>query len=396
MAVKKLLWLPMGAAAILCATCAPVEPRDAPEVTEAKTTKPEGPPPEPVTIMPKPAPTGPQYRIESAIQNVRDRDLRTTTGFWTVFHGILGLGPSLTLRDVDTGKKVNALKWITDGKDLNGIDIRPTKYGLDVNFGQFPGFVQGASQGHQDQFIAEVGPEWGMTADHQFTVAGKDYTMMDFANHAQMRASLTKNQELSWTVIMVATYKGLDSQWTNMYGEELTLEDLVRYEVEASVENAACGGTHRLFGLTWVYHLHLQKGGKVEGVWKDVADRITKYRDLAKKYQNADGSLSTNWFKGTGDAVDKDARISTTGHTLEWLALALTDREIKQPWVENAANAVALTILDLQDQAIDGGALYHAVHGLQMYYARVYGRTSVISPELHIVLPPQQTASAKP
>ena len=33
--------------------------------------------------------------------------------------------------------------------------------------------------------------------------------------------------------------------------------------------------------------------------------------------------------------------------------------------------------------------MYHAVHGLQMYYARVYGRTTVISPELHMALPPQ-------
>jgi hypothetical protein len=173
-----------------------------------------------------------------------------------------------------------------------------------------------------------------------------------------------------------------------MYGEEVTLEDLIRYELDGSVDQAPCGGTHRLFGLTWVYHMHLQQGGKVEGMWKEIADKLAKHRDLAKKYQNGDGSLSTNWFRGPGNASDKNARISTSGHTLEWLALYLSDKEIKEPWVENAASAVALTILDLQDQPIDGGALYHAVHGLQMYSARVYGRTPALSPELHMILAP--------
>lgn len=389
MIARKILWLPVATAIVFCATCAPVKGPD-PEA-EISTAESKGPPPEPLAIMPKAAPKGPKYRIESAIQNVRSRDLTTSTGFWTVFHGILGLGPGLTLRDPETGKKVNALDFIAQGSEMRGMEIRPTKYGLDVEWGRFPGI----SQGHQDQFIAEVGPEWGMPADRKFVLFGKEYTTMDFVHHSQMRASLTKNQELSWAIVLISSYKGLDLSWTNMYGEKLTLEDMIRYELEASVDQAPCGGTHRLFGLAWVYNMHVRNGGKVDGLWKDIAEHTAKYRDLAKKYQNADGSFSTNWFRTTGEASDKNARISTSGHTLEWLSLALSDAEIKQPWVENAASAVAVHILDLQDQPIDGGALYHAVHGLQMYYARVYGRSPVISPGLHMMLPAPSSTIAK-
>jgi hypothetical protein len=67
-------------------------------------------------------------------------------------------------------------------------------------------------------------------------------------------------------------------------------------------------------------------------------------------------------------------RINTTGHTFEWLALALTDAELREPWVEDAANALALLILSVGDRPVEGGALYHAVHGLLIYHARVFGR----------------------
>ena len=66
-------------------------------------------------------------------------------------------------------------------------------------------------------------------------------------------------------------------------------------------------------------------------------------------------------------------RINTTGHIFEWLALALTDEELKQDWVQNAANALALLILQAHNQPIEGGSLYHATHGLIMYHARVWG-----------------------
>jgi hypothetical protein len=376
-------WLCLSAA-LLCAACAPVNHSNAKQ--DDKSNETENVAAEKLDVVPTPLPSGPRYRIEAAVQNVRDRDLLTTNGFWTVFHGILGLGPSVKLLDPVTREKVNAVDYICKGRPLEGLRFIPTEWGLDV---ETTG-PTGRGQGHQDYFIAEMAV-WGMARTQTFRVYGKEYTFADFINHTKMRASVTKNQELSWAIVIIGRYLGTDLEWTNGYGEKLRFEDVVRYELDATIGEAACGGTHRLSGLTYVYLLHLEKGGKTEGVWKEVADKIAKYRDLAKKYQNADGSFSTDFFNGPGNVEDKQRRIYTTGHTLEWLSLALSDAELKEQWMQDAASALSLMILELQGQPIEGGSLYHAVHGLLMYYARVYDRETLGPPELHVPLPPNES-----
>jgi len=374
MRTKKVTWLLlMGVLGAFFAACAPVTPPP-----EDKTDKTDEEAPTPVLHLPEvlhtprdDKVTPAQARVRAAIDAVRRRELLMTHGFWTVFHGILGLGPSLQLRNDMTGERVNAMDYIFAGGEMRGLGFLPTKYGLDVPSAK-DGI--GVGQGHQDQFVAEMG-QWGMPADRKVIVLGKEYTFMDFVRESQMRASVNpkRNQELSWAVIVVGQYVGTDVTWTNMFGEKLHYEDMIRYELDQSVENAACGGTHRLFGLTWSYYLHLNRGGKAEGVWKEVVEKIAKYRDNAKEHQNPDGSLSTDFFKGPGNSQDKSLRINTTGHMLEWLALALTDEEIKEQWVEDAAVALSQMILDVEGSPVAGGTLYHAVHGLLMYHARVYG-----------------------
>jgi hypothetical protein len=380
MRIQPLTWITLGTAAALGAGCGRVPAPDmaagtagpaAQEVTA-----------EPIKFLPRPTPLPRLERVEAAIRHVRERDLLTTNGFWTVFHGILGLGPATTLKDPDTGKKINALDFIRNGGEVRGLQFIPTKWGLDVRTGPLM-----VGQGHQDQFIAEMA-QWGMPADRPFVVYGKDYTFMDFVRQAQMRARVTEKQELSWAVLIVSQYLGTSVSWVNGSGEQLRLEDMIRYELDASVEDAACGGMHRLFGLSWSYHLHLREGGKADGVWQEVADKTVKYRDLARKYQNPDGSFSTNFFRGPGNAPDRMLRINTTGHILEWLALALPDAELKELWVEDAANTLSLVILELQDQPIDGGSLYHAVHGLLIYYARMKDPSILGIPTSVIPLPP--------
>jgi hypothetical protein len=211
---------------------------------------------------------------------------------------------------------------------------------------------------------------------------------MDFVRHSQMSARITENQELSWTILVLGQYLGTQLGWTNAQGEKLHFEDLVRYELKQSMETAACGGTHRLFGLSWVYHLHLQKGGKTIGVWQEVATFLDQHKVLARKLRNADGAFSTSFFRGPGQLPDIQERMNSTGHTLEWLALALTDNELRQPWVEEAANRLATMFLEIKDQPMMGGTLYHATHGLLLYAKRMYGPARLGANDPFIVLPP--------
>jgi hypothetical protein len=305
-------------------------------------------------------------RLEDAITNVKQRDLLTTHGFWTVFHGILGLGPQVELKDPETEKRTNAIEYICKGNPVRGLEFVPTKHGLDVRTGA----IQFVSQGHQDQFVAEMA-QWNMPADQKFVVGGKDYTFMDFVRHSQMRARVTQRQELGWTILVLGQYLGTDIAWKNEAGEDLRFEDLLRYELNQPMDKAACGGTHRLFGLSWVLHMHQRKGGKLEGVWKDVADTTANYQKLARKLQNPDGSFSTDFFRGRAQAENMQLRINTSGHIFEWLALSLPDSELRAGWVEEAANAVAVMILQIGGDEMEGGTLYHAVHGLIIYPARV-------------------------
>lgn len=361
-------------ALLLCLSCAP---RD--ETPPDATVE----PPKPLELAPPKLPNALQPRIDAALANVRSRDMRTTNAFWTVFHGILGLGPDVTLLDEKTGERVNALDRICTGTGIRGLVLIPTKYGLDVETQP----ATGVGQGHQDQFVAEM-VQWGVSPDRKVVVGETAYTFADFFRHSKARTSVTKDQELSWAIVIVGTHFGTDHQWTNAFGEALKFEDVVRYELGQPIDTAACGGTHRLFGLTWAYHLHQAQEGKSVGVWKDVADKIALYKKQAREFQNRDGSFSTGYVsKAEGrpeDAEDKNeekrdkkdmlaARIASTGHVLEWLALALTDAELREPWVENAASTLSVMILENQNNALDGGALYHAVHGLYIYRARAFG-----------------------
>jgi hypothetical protein len=210
-----------------------------------------------------------------------------------------------------------------------------------------------------------------------------------------MRASTTKEQELSWAIVIVSEFYGTDHAWTNSFNEKLTLEDCIRYELNQPIErSAACGGTHRLFGLTWALHRHLQKGGKRTGVWKDVETTLAKFKEAARKHQNKDGSFSTEYLAGPGNQQNVDRRINTTGHIVEWLALCMTEDELREPWMQEAVSALSTMILESERSALEGGtlldagSLYHAAHGLNIYYARLFGNTKTAGRWTLVPLPP--------
>jgi hypothetical protein len=361
-------FLPWFALVALAASCAPVGPPPPDKNGEQQGVKKSNDITVPIKI------SGNDLlkdRIEQAVALVDRRTLLASHGFWTVFHAILGQGPRhATLTDYD-GNRVNAMKYVADGGKMPGLQgcIVRTDDGIDVLSPKDQVFM---AQGHQDQFVAEM-TQWGLPRKYPFVVEGKPCSFEDFIRFTKARARASEKQELSWAILVIAEYEGTKGAWTNRYGEKLTFEDIVRYELNESIEKAACGGTHRLFGLTWALHRHLEKGGKLEGIWKQVADKLEVYKRRAKELRNGDGTFSTLFFEGRGADKDPNRRINTTGHTVEWLALAMTDQELRSPWMEEAVNALTKLFFDHSKESVDGGSLYHALHGLLIYYARVYG-----------------------
>jgi hypothetical protein len=320
-----------------------------------------------------------QGRIDETLKSVRKRSLSKNNSFWTLFHGILGMGLEnaylFDAIDTKTGKPIKAIEYICQGNKVRGLDFKDTPAGVDV----ISQIGTGVGQGHQDQFIAEMA-QWGMPKDRKFLVNGAERTFADFTRYAKARVRLTPdpNQEgpleLSWAILIVAQYYGTDIRWTNLDNKEIAFDDIVRFELkEPILDCPVCGGTHRLFGLTWAYHLHRQHGGKKEGVWLDVEKKLDEFKALARKYQNKDGSFSTNYFRAQEKRGDTTLRLATTGHILEWLSLALSDAELRQPWMQDAANSLCVLILENRYHGLDGGALYHAAHGLAIYRTRVFG-----------------------
>jgi len=324
-----------------------------------------------------------QQRIEAALASVHSRDLLTTNSFWTVFHGILGMGPKTTLKDPETGKRYNAIDYIfaETGGNIRGLVFTPTEAGVDVQtVGMNPFLKEHEGQGHQDQFLAEM-IQWRVPADRVVKIAGmpnKTFHIQDFVQESKARCRIDQNQELSWCLIVVAEYGGgTEAVWKNKHGQTIRFEQVLEYEMNADINVASCGGTHRLFGVAWAYHRHLAHCKKAmkqpTAIWTRAKTYLEKYKTLSKDWQSSDGGFSTAHYRERESNSEVEPRLAASGHILEWLAQYVSDDEIRSPWMENGARAVAQIILDSDRSPVASGSLYHAAHGLATYHARRFG-----------------------
>jgi hypothetical protein len=258
---------------------------------------------------------------------------------------------------------------------LKGWDLRPGDKGVIAVLA--PGSKE--AQGHPDQWIGYLS-QCNLPPDEKLVVQGKEYSLGDLITQAEW--NVTPGMEASWTLMAISTYFPADHKWTASNGEEWTTERLAEMESGAPLvgADAACGGTHRLYALSRALNRYMQDtqtpADKLTGGWKKVDDVIQKHIKLAKSYQQADGSFSTNFFSRPGSSPEIDTTLHSTGHTLEWLDIALDDKQFNQPWVTAAVVRVVQLLEDNQTRELDCGALYHAARGLMLYRQRRFGDPS--------------------
>jgi hypothetical protein len=292
---------------------------------------------------------------------------------WQILHGALAFGREFRV-DRD-GESVSAVDYLLAGGQINGWTTEPGERGLRARLEA--GSKTG--QGHADQWLAILA-QCNLTPDQTIPVADRVYTMRDYVAQVQWDVPRNVQQEYSWTLIGLTTYLPAQATWEASDGQTWSIEKLMEMELDQDLNASACGGTHRLIGLTMALNRHLDQGGQLEGVWQRADEVIQRAIQKAQEFQNPDGSFSTNYLERPGRSPDLAKNLGTTGHVLEFLTLAMNDDQIREPWVTRAVMSLCDVFRKTRDIPLECGALYHAAHGLVLYRTRFFGARSYAAP----------------
>jgi len=294
---------------------------------------------------------------------------------WQIIHGALAFRRDFPVL-LDGEREVSALEHVLRGGAMRGWEFEPGDV-LDPATGHrglravlAPGSKSG--QGHADQWLGYLA-ECGLEADDEIRVGDTTYHISDIVAQAEGDVPRNVDREYSWTLMGLTSYRPTDHEWVASDGKQWSIEDLVRIECEHDLATSACGGTHRMYGLTMAFNRHLAQGRPVEGAWATASDRIAESARRAREFQNPDGSFSSHYFERPGMAADITQTLGSSGHVFEFLMMAMTDEEVRHPKMEQAALRICGILERTRDLPLECGALYHAAHGLVLYRTRRFG-----------------------
>lgn len=324
---------------------------------------------QPATAAVSPAELCP--RINRVLDQTRNgRQLSTAAqGAWQVVHGILAFGEEFTV--LHEGQPVPALDYLLSGGRLAGWKLRPGPHGIIAVVEE--GSTLG--QGHPDQwlgYLSQCGSD-GIPLERPLLVGDQQAMVGDLLSQAQ--ADLRPGQEATWTLMALATYLPPDSSWQGADGETWNLERVMAMELEADLAESACGGAHRLYGLATAVNRYRQRHPEASkplaGVWGEAELTIADCIERSRQFQQADGSFSTQYFERPASSPDVFAKLGSSGHIFEFLAVALPAERLTEPWVLRGADRLVTMLEQTADIDVECGALYHAAHGLLLYRNRV-------------------------
>ena len=293
---------------------------------------------------------------------------------WQIIHGALAYKRAFPVL-VD-GKEVSAVDYALRGGTMNGwnlvrgdlLDEQTGRYGVRALYE--PGTKTG--QGHYDQWMGYLS-DAGLKLDEPIMVEGKEHTVEDYVLQIERDVPRIANREYTWTLMALTAFRPTSYEWTASDGQKWSIEKLVDIELEYETDNGPCGGTHRMYALALARNRHLAGGGKLEGIWQEVQEKIESEIERAKAAQNADGSLSPHYFQRPGMVSDITEWMASSGHVFEFLAEALGKEQLEEEWMKRAAARLTAQFKATRPINIECARLFHAAHGLVLYREKVFG-----------------------
>ncbi len=329
-----------------------------------------------------------------------------------MMEGIYAFGSRYNIVNAVTQKKEQALSYLTSGviTGLVKIDAKGPYFADRIG--------DRIGEQHRNQFIADL-----LSTDADINTSfiadnGRTFQINDFANRqmivldpetlAMEKKLITgpDGNELGWTNIAFSKGKLLATTWPNDKGKNVSVADLVQVSLGRPVEWGSYSGLIEQLGIAValreyekyrlteemaVFEANKKRGEAVSkptldsielgGVWLKARSHVRKVVDLMKKNQNRDGSFSSHWHEKKVPPENVEELILYTGHALDFLAVALNDRQLEEPWVRSAADRLSRTIISNRYQLDDKNwAVTHAAHALFAYKDRLKNKGNPIKP----------------
>lgn len=283
---------------------------------------------------------------------------------WEVFHQIVAYGPETQVRQGGPkGAPVDAVRWLCDNRASHGQKLMHLERGK-LALGRAKGI-----QGHYGQFLAILA-QHDMPRETPLTVDGRKFTVEDLIKTEQR--TCRAGEELTFKLIAFMHYLEPGAQWKNDRGEMWTIERILRDEIESPIRGAACGGTHRLMGISYAVRRREELEQPMDGQYGRAQTYLLDYHRYAFSLQNDDGSFSTEWFAGRGNRDNRDRKLQTSGHITEWLAYSLPEEHLRDPRMVKAIDFLTTTLNSDRQAEWAIGPLGHALHALALYDQRVF------------------------
>lgn len=323
-----------------------------------------------------------EAKVDKAVATIHARELKADIDTpWVIMHATIAFEKSLNVTRAD-GSKVNAIEFLlNEAKDGDGplyrygdaVPDQPEGIPMIRTRDTTPGFKKSfLVQDHVDQFLygyadANISlAATGKSGDREFTVA----TLLDGA-----KRHFKPTQELGWTLVVTSHYLPIDAKWKTDAGEEIDTAHIMALAVKRDTNRETEGGPHHLYGVAYALARYqaAHPDKELAGPWKDARAYLNKHIALARKYQNDDGSFSSSMFRGQAIARSPRALVWSTGHTIEWLCLALPAEELRKPWMAKAVGRLADEINRVDIETLSKGGLYHAAHAMRLWRERTGG-----------------------
>ena len=273
-------------------------------------------------------------------------------------------------------QQANAIGWLCWNYPARGQRLfsrQTTENRLVVNQG--PGV-----EGHEGQVLALLAMS-KVRSDFTIKVNGAEFTVKDLVEHEKQACDY--GTELTFQLLGLAHYLSAETVWQSATGSEFTIDSLLRSELSQQVNGAACGGSHRLMGISYALNRRIHREEPMTPSWLRAQKYITDYIQYVLQLQNPDGSFSSNWFQSRGVTGDMRRKLYTSGHVLEWLVFSASNEQLMTEQVSLAVDFLSSTLHAQRLTGLEMGTVGHALRALTIYDERVFGAKPGMRAELY-------------